>query len=339
MCRALVPLGERCSEVTRPYLRCDPAQGQCLPEGDGGFSCVAFAPTGAPCTGSECAPTDFCRFDSSTLESRCAAKLDAGAPCGPNDACKEIFCTSAGVCGPLPTGASCRSQGECLTSGAPQACVGVRRSTDGGVIPGQCGPARQLGESCTSLECDQSKALACSDGVCRPLTPFSLDAGAECLLRPWGVVEAPFYGFATCARDLACLPDVTAHPPQTGRCGLPLGLGAPCRDVQSCRAGLDCAEQPDGGARQCAPLRARGQTCGFTFPCDLDSRCVDLTDAGTRCEPLGTAGAPCGYGGECAPGLACGGNTCVAPNGGCQYDFECLGGACQVGVCRAMCIR
>lgn len=340
-CRAYVANGQPCSEQTRPFLRCDPSQAQCQPAGDGGTVCQPFTATGQVCTGSDCAPTDWCRFDSMANESRCTTRLDAGVACTPGDACKESFCTSSGVCGPLPAGATCRSQSECFVSGsATRVCLGLGRSSDGGLISGQCGVAKQSGEACLVLECDHTKALSCIDGFCRDLTPFAQPAGTECPLRPWGVVEAPFYGFATCARGLTCLPSTTANPPQSGRCAEPLDAGAPCRDVQFCRAGLLCADMFDGGSA-CIPQVSIGEVCGRTARCNADSTCRNQMDGGSpRCEPLITDGGMCFSTSECGVGQFCSAGLCTAPGSTtCTYDFECAGLACQAGQCVAMCIR
>lgn len=340
-CRAFASSGQPCNESARPFLRCDPTQALCLPAGDGGSVCQPLKATGQLCQSNDCMPTDWCRFDAMTQESRCSAQLSPGTACTFSDVCRDSFCTSSGVCGPLSLGATCRTHGECFVAGAPtRACLGLGRASDGGLINGQCGLAKQLGEACAVQECDHTKALGCIDGFCRDLVPFVQPAGTECLLRPYGVQAAPFNGFATCARGLACLPSMTASPPVTGRCAAPLDAGAPCRDVQFCRAGLLCANMLDGG-NACISQVSLGEVCGLTARCNADSICRNQLDGGPlRCDPLNTDGGTCFNTNECGAGQLCLGGVCTIPNSTtCTADFQCSGLACQAGQCVAMCIR
>jgi len=215
---------------------------------------------------------------------------------------------------------------------------------DGGVTTaGVCGPRPVLGEACdydrTALDpCRPNLSQSCLDGVCRELTPFMRPAGAECPIRGYGRVAAPFFGFAICQTGLTCQPSTSAHAPSTGRCATARPVGAPCTDDHFRAPRLTCAPSPDGGMA-CSLWPLLGQPCRSL--CRRDALCEPEGDGGFVCRPLHALDAGCIGFSQCVPGATCIDNTCTLGAVGqpCTYGHECGGGACQANQCVAMCLR
>jgi hypothetical protein len=338
-------IGQSCEEGTRPYSKCDTDAGYCLAD-DGGYGgptavCRPFPGLGMPCPLGICGPGQQCTGVA------CQALLPRDAPCTNSVFCFDEVCRPIdGRCGTLDAGAPCISGDDCSAyPDLSNLCVGLALAPDGGVADaGVCGPRPKHGDSCSA---DWSRFInwicppgdSCLDGKCRTLTPFTAPAGSECVIRPFGDVLAPFFGFAYCQPGLECMPAADAHPPQTGRCGTPLPLGAPCRDLFNC-ASLFCSN-PDGGPLTCQPISQLHEPCG---ECVAELTCTLNRDAGTHwCAPRIANGDNC-------PGFAtCAGGYCDAPDytchaystGACGYGYQCESGWCSggqcapVGTCRA----
>jgi hypothetical protein len=343
-CQPFRAIGQPCGENAHPIAQCDRRISECGTLDAGPLECLPLARAGESCENVGCAAGTRCVF---TPTVRCVPTLDAGASCQPTDPCADGPCRTDGICGPKPIGASCASSIDCGDFQSSNICLGLTLASDGGVLtPGQCQPRPRLGQACDYAwsvgtdPCDMSLGQGCIDGTCRQLTPFSQPAGTECPIRSYGRVEAPFYGFAICARGLACLPSTTAHAPKTGRCGPALQPGAPCRDVFMCAPGNECLVVSDGG-RECVHVPALGEDCSQRG-CRFDTFCKTEDDGGQRCAfrpdvDGGCATAPC------APNLICNGASVCEPVDAagtpCSYDFECNGLACSNGQCVAMCAR
>ena len=332
--------GQSCEEDVKPLARCNRATGFCGSRDGGATVCLPVLTAGEDCTTGTCGPSLHCDFLNGT---RCAADLADEAPCVYDPFCASGVCRGTdGKCGALDAGATCRNGSDCGRFDSTQICVGLVVRADGGVTPGACAPRPTLGQACDygwARSTDSCRSgHGCIDGTCRLLTPFSLALGSECPIRPFGRIELPFYGFASCERGLRCLPSTTAHAPRTGRCGPAITAGGACLDEFNCAAGLSCLNQPDGGVA-CGALPLRGEPC--TTSCRFDSVCVNQGDGG-RCGPPVPLDGGCAGFLTCEAGATCDGTTCVAtgaPGATCAYDFECSSGACQARVCVAMCIR
>lgn len=339
-CQPFKARGQPCEENTRPFARCE-ASSWCGSTDGGANLCLALGAVGDRCDQQPCARGSFCEYPNGPGSPTCQLLRVDGATCQFGAQCVSEVCRSDSKCGTPIAGASCLSPNDCGTFASTLICVGLVRQSDGGVTPGACGPRPSLGQACDYVwalgtdPCHAERGEGCIDGVCRVLTPFTFPVGTECPVRPYGRVELPFYGFASCEKSLRCLPSTTAHAPRTGRCAAPLAAGAPCRDSFWCTSGLLCSPQGDGGSA-CTRPSARGESC--SEGCRTDSTC---TDAGV-CGALLPLGADCPGYGTCEVGATCDGTTCVAlgaVGGACDYDFQCASNACQAHQCVAMCIR
>jgi hypothetical protein len=275
----------------------------------------------------------------------CQALLPRDAPCTDGSLCADRVCRPTDLrCGALAAGTSCLAPGDCaLGLDAVNLCIGLTRAADGGIVDaGVCGPRPKHGDPCSSdwaqftgVACPAGDA--CLDGQCRTLTPFTGALGSECPTRPYGIVFAPYYGFAYCKNGLTCLPDATARPPQTGRCAMALPLGAECRDTFNC-VSLVCGAA-DGGFQQpyvCLPRAGLNEPCGT---CLQELTCIRDLDAGTStCQP------PPANGGNCASFANCANGYCEFPDftchpyssGACAYGYQCESGFCSGGQCAAV---
>ncbi|MFO0593811.1 MAG: hypothetical protein U0228_00835 [Myxococcaceae bacterium] len=343
-CQPRRTLGQTCRNG-RPSSFCDEATSYCGTDDAGIERCLALAGPGENCGPYGCAAGTVCHYDgTNTL---CTPFLDAGAPCtsAPELCGPGRVCRSNGTCGAPTPGDPCTRPTQCGTYPATLVCLGLTLSADGGLLDGgTCGPRPLLGDACDYAwgtptdPCRADLGHGCIEGRCTLLTPFSLPAGTECPIRPYGRVELPWLGFASCQRGLTCLPSTTAHAPRTGRCSVPLDAGAPCRDPFWCANGLSCASVGDGGSECLAPPHA-GERCQGL--CRRDAYCANDADGGTHCAPLGGPDAGCSAISDCLAPLNCDNGHCstTLAAGPCQYDFQCSPGACQAGQCVAMCIR
>lgn len=329
--------GEACRYSGHPLLACDPATGHCESELDGGQRCIAFVDAGAPCgtPADRCAPNSFCLATADGGRA-CQTLKPMGAACTQRLECSSFTCLDGGVCGPRPSGDVCLSSQDC---GAQTVCRGLQLASDGGVTTaGVCGARPALGEACSfnwgggTDPC--GLGAACLDQTCVELRPFSLDAGSECPVPAWGRTEEEFYGFRACSRGLECQRSSTTTSVRVGRCVVAPLVGEPCTNV--CVAGAQCRSQTDGGS-VCVVNPVIGEVC--TGACRRDSRCAAADDAGVRrCVALSEPGQPCTFGSDCKPGLWCDQGACVEPTGrACSADYECGAGACDRGVCVAVC--
>lgn len=344
--------GPTCQPRLGAGAPCDTSDGlnrECVPETscasrDGGsYRCEPLTPRGGDCSDWGCLPQDCC---DTTATPTCRAKLAREAPCTASELCLDGVCRSDGRCGVLDAGARCAAALDCGSFNSQQVCLGLQLSADGGTLDaGVCGPRPLAGQACSRDwarifdSCRTQAGEACLDGTCTYLVPFSRPLNAECPVRPWGYTAVPFYGFSVCERGLACRPDPTAHPPQTGRCKPAQPEGGACRDEFECASGMSCYQGADGG-RQCARMADLGESCLFTA-CKRDLQCGLLSDAGAGCVTLTPLDAGCGNQ-ICVPGAQCVNDLCE-PLGGtgasCMYGFQCQSGVCQLGQCVAQCMR
>lgn len=278
-----------------------------------GASCPPLVQLGEPCDAAVCAEGAYCGYDTAV----CTARPSRGEPClGRRATCTAglfcagptgVLCVSATdascTCQPLlPPGAACGADFELFS---PSAC-------DGGI---------------------------CWDGTCHPfdgapgshcLSPDDCRSGLECRFSssgypPWfctapGVVGEACSSASDCGRGLTCHAD--------GRCGEPLGDGAPCTPSApedygrtDCAPGLGCAE----GA--CAPRPTEvGAPCSTSSPC-LGSGLV----CGWTCQPEPVT--TCASAQDCPHDQACDQGLCVHGGRGGAYcrwgwSIACASGSC-----------
>ncbi|HEY0881202.1 MAG TPA: hypothetical protein VGD87_06720, partial [Archangium sp.] len=345
-CLGPLPLGASCSGgvdgLTRDCVeetRCDSA------DGGAEYTCLGALARGAPCGTLACNDADYCDFNASTPV--CTARLPREAACTTAFSCVDSVCRSDRRCGALAAGARCVSGADCGNGiESTNVCVGLQVADGGLLDAGVCGPRPRLGEACglawaaSFNPCSLRQGEQCLDGRCTRLDAYSRPEGAECVLRPWGTVAAPFYGFGVCAPGLACRPSPTAHAPYTGRCQQPLPQGSACRDEHECAPGLGCLSVADGG-RQCERFGRLGEACTYGT-CLEEFDCKGQGDGGSACVPFSALDAGCGGFGSCVPGATCNEGVCepLSPAGAaCSSEYSCASGVCQLGRCVDQCVR
>ncbi|HEY0881867.1 MAG TPA: Dickkopf N-terminal cysteine-rich domain-containing protein [Archangium sp.] len=324
-CRALPAVGERCEPTSAPCHRAF-----CADEGDGGRTCVAWAPVGALCTLSAQCDPDTTRGCASMLDDAgvrtCEPKFPDGTACLGDTFCTSGFCNNAHLadagprrCGFIALGQACGLAGDC---GPAAFCDGLTART-----PGTCTARLALGSACRiQRSADRfdgcPEGSACFDGTCTRTNQDQL-TGKQCR-----------DGVLDCVRGTFC----PSLPGDGGYavCVTQYAAGTACTSSAQCRPGLRCTNNT------CEPLAAPGERCFATQQCK-DLLTCPLVDAGLgffACTPLVAPGGSCtASGSTCASGPDLGedglcsrdGGRCVAPL---SLDEPCTGGTeCASGRC------
>jgi hypothetical protein len=223
----------------------------------------------------------------------CVAELNQEfSTCGLFNGTSSTACTAV-FTGTVAAGGSCNTAEEC----AAGACV----QGDGG-CQGTCVGYAELGQNCSTADCDPNQNIVC-------VSSFT-DAGTEvstCIAPPGQGQPCPAF---TCQANLTCL---------MGTCQTPGGQGAACDGI--CESGFYCSSP----ANTCVPSVADGGSCNATDQCSGTLSCVGLVTTGGTVTP-----------GQCLPLVDVNG-PCTPPSSttsftitGCKLGLACVSGTCQI---------